>query len=62
MIGTKPTAADKQQFIALLENGMKAGALAHFAADTTLNTTKINLVGLTQTDIEYVPVRYMTTF
>ena len=56
VIGTKPTAADKQPFIALLENGMSAGALAHLAADTSFNTTNINLVGLAQTGIEYIPV------
>jgi hypothetical protein len=49
-------AADKQPFIALLENGMTAGALAHLAADTSFNTTNINLVGLAQTGIEYIPV------
>ncbi len=56
VIGTKPTAADKQPFIALLENGMTAGALAHLAADTSFNTININLVGLAQTGIEYIPV------
>ena len=56
VIGTKPTAADKQPFIALLENGMTSGALAHLAADTSFNTTNINLVGLAQTGIEYIPV------
>ena len=56
VISTKPTAADKAPYIALLENGMSAGALAHLAADTTFNTTNINLVGLTQTGIEYIPV------
>jgi hypothetical protein len=56
VIGTKPTDADKQPFIALLENGMSAGALAHLAADTSFNTTNINLVGLAQTGIEYLPV------
>ena len=56
VIGTKPTAADKQLFIALLENGMSAGALAHLVADTSFNTTNINLVGLAQTGIEYIPV------
>ena len=56
MIGTQPTAADKQPFIALLENGMSASALAHLAADTSFNTTNINLVGLAQTGIEYIPV------
>ena len=56
VIGTKPTAADKQPFIALLDNGMSAGALAHLAANTSFNTTNINLVGLAQTGIEYIPV------
>jgi hypothetical protein len=56
VIGTKPTAADKAPYIALLENGMSAGALAHLAADSTFNTTNINLVGLAQTGIEYIPV------
>ena len=56
MIGTKPTAVDIQPFIALLDNGMSAGALAHLAADTSFNTTNINLVGLAQTGIEYMPV------
>ncbi|MFM9992476.1 MAG: hypothetical protein ACKVOY_13685 [Burkholderiaceae bacterium] len=56
VIGTKPTAADKAPFIALLENGMTAGALAHLAADTSFNTTNINLIGLAQTGIEYIPV------
>ena len=56
VIGTKPTAADKLPLIALLENGMTAGALAHLAADSSFNTTNINLVGLAQTGIEYLPV------
>jgi len=54
--GTKPSAADKQPFIALLENGMSGGALAHLAADTSFNATNINFVGLAQTGIEYIPV------
>jgi Ca2+-binding RTX toxin-like protein len=56
VIGTKPTAADKQPLIALLENGMSAGALAQLAADTSFNISNINLVGLAQTGIEYIPV------
>ena len=55
VIGFKPSAADKAPFIALLENGMTAGALAHMAADTSFNTSNINLVGLAQTGIEYIP-------
>jgi hypothetical protein len=56
VIGSKPTAADKAPYIALLENGMTAGALAHLAADSSFNTTNINLVGLAQTGIEYIPI------
>jgi hypothetical protein len=56
VIGTKPTEADKQPYIALLENGMTAGALARLASDSSFNTTNINLVGLAQTGIEYIPV------
>ena len=56
VIRTKPTATDKQPFISLLENGMTAGALAHLAADTSFNTANINLVGLAQIGIEYIPV------
>ena len=54
--GIKPTATEKQPFLALLENGMTAGALAQLAADTSFNTTNINLVGLAETGIEYIPV------
>lgn len=56
VIGTKPTSADKAPFISLLENGMSAGALAHLAADSSFNITNINLVGLAQTGIEYIPI------
>jgi hypothetical protein len=55
VIGTQPTQSEKAPFIALLENGMSAGALAHLAADSTFNTTNINLIGLAQTGIEYIP-------
>lgn len=56
VIGTKPTDADKQPFIELLENGMTPSALAHLAADSSFNTTNINLVGLAQAGIEYIPI------
>lgn len=56
VIGSKPTANDKVPFIAMLENGMSPGALVQLAADSSFNITNINLVGLTQTGIEYIPV------
>jgi hypothetical protein len=40
----------------MLQNGMTPGALAHLAAETGLNTTNINLVGLAQTGVEYMPI------
>ena len=56
LVGTTASTADKAHFIKLLEEGMTAGALAWLAADTTFNKVNINLVGLAQTGIEYIPV------
>jgi RTX calcium-binding nonapeptide repeat (4 copies) len=53
VIQTTATTNDKAPYIAMLENGMTPGALAHLAADTAFNTTNINLTGLTLTGIEY---------
>jgi hypothetical protein len=55
VIGTTATAADKAPYIDMLQNGMSPGALAQLAADTSFNTVNINLVGLMQTGIEYIP-------
>lgn len=56
VVGSAPSAEDKAPFIKMLEDGMAPGTLARIAADTSLNTTNINLVGLAQTGIEYTPV------
>jgi hypothetical protein len=56
VVGLVPSTADKAPFIKMLEDGMAPGALAQMAADTSFNTTNINLVGLAQTGIEYTPV------
>ena len=56
VIGSPASALDKAPLIKLLADGMKAGDLASLAADTALNITNINLVGLAQTGIEYIPV------
>jgi hypothetical protein len=53
VIRTTAAAIDKAPYIAMLENGMSPGALAHLAADTASNTTNINLTGLALTGIEY---------
>jgi hypothetical protein len=56
VIGTTATNNDKAPYLAMLENGMTSGALAHLAADTAFNTTNINLTGLALTGIEYITV------
>jgi hypothetical protein len=56
VIGTQPSIADKSPLIAMLQKGMTPGALAQLAADSTFNTSNINLVGLAQTGIEYIPI------
>ena len=56
VIGAPASAQDKAPFVKMLADGMKAGDLVALAADTAYNTTNINLVGLAQTGIEYIPV------
>lgn len=55
IVGSAPSTADKAPFIKMLEDGMAPGTLARIAADSSINTTNINLVGLAQTGIEYTP-------
>jgi hypothetical protein len=56
VIGTVATEANLAPYIKMLTDGMKVGDLVVLAADTSFNTTNINLVGLAQTGIEYLPV------
>jgi hypothetical protein len=53
VIGSAPSATDKAPYIQMLASGTKVGDLAVLAADTSFNTTNINLTGLAQTGIEY---------
>lgn len=55
VVGSVPTAFDKAPFIQMLEGGISPGALAYMSANTTLNASNINLVGLSQTGVEYLP-------
>lgn len=55
VIGTEATPAIKAPYIKMLSDGMKIGDLVVLAAETSFNTTNINLVGLAQTGIEYIP-------
>jgi|GEM_PF-1828769 len=56
VIGTEATMAIKAPYIKMLTDGMKVGDLVVLAADTSFNTANINLIGLAQTGIEYIPV------
>ena len=56
VFGTTASISDKAPYIKLLDDGMNPGTLAWLAADTTFNKVNINLVGLAQTGIEYIPV------
>jgi Ca2+-binding RTX toxin-like protein len=56
VIGTEATPEIKAPYIKMLTDGMKVGDLVVLAADTSFNTTNINLVGLAQTGIEYIPM------
>lgn len=54
LFGAAPTAAQAAPYVTMLDNGSyTAGTLGVLAADTSFNTTNINLVGLHQTGIHY---------
>lgn len=55
VIGSAPGAADLALYKGLLDSGaMTQASLGVLAADTTFNTTRINLTGLAGTGIEYL--------
>jgi Ca2+-binding RTX toxin-like protein len=56
VVGFTASESDKAPYIKMLNDGMKPGELVVLAADTIFNTANINLVGLTQTGIEYTLV------
>jgi hypothetical protein len=56
VVGSAPSANDKAPVVKMLEDGMAPGVLARLVAETSFNTTNVNLVGLAQTGIEYTPV------
>jgi hypothetical protein len=56
IVGSAPSAAEKAPFIEMLENGFSRGEFVKLAAETPLNSTNIDLVGLAQTGIEYLPI------
>jgi len=55
VFGKAPAAADIAPFKQMLDSGeISVGALTTLAADTSYNTINIDLVGLSQTGIEYI--------
>ena len=56
VFGTTASISDKAPYVKLLDDGMSPGTLAWLAADSDFNKVNINLVGLAQTGIEYLPV------
>ncbi len=56
VVGSAPGAADLAFYVGLLNNGTyTAASLGVLAADTALNTDNINLVGLANSGLEYLP-------
>jgi len=55
VVGTVASSDTKAPFVKLLADGMKVGDFVVLAAETSFNTTNINLVGLVQTGVEYIP-------
>ncbi len=53
VVGSAPTAEQKAPFVAMLDQGTSVGALTTMAADTDLNATQIDLVGLVQHGLGY---------
>ena len=55
LFGAAPTAAQAAPYVAMLDSGSSTpGALGVMAADLSLNTDNIHLVGLQATGIHYV--------
>lgn len=55
---TDPTHEEKQPFVEMLNNGeISAATLTLLAADTTVNADNINLAGLMQSGIEFIPTQ-----
>ena len=53
VVGSAPTAGQVQPFVDMLNGGITTGQFGVLVAGTTLNQQNINLVGLTQTGLEF---------
>lgn len=57
VVGSTIPAAEKSQYVSLLSSGsMSVGDLVTLAADTSLNASNIDLVGLAQTGLAYAAI------
>lgn len=57
VVGLAPSQAEREFYVGLLDSGAYSSAsLGVLAADTPMNATNINLVGLTQTGLAYLPL------
>ena len=57
VVGTAPSQAEVNAFVGLLNNGtFTQVSLTTFAADHALNTTRIDLAGIAEHGLEYIPV------
>ncbi len=56
VVGFEANPDQKAPYVKMLGDGMKAGDLVVMAGDLALNTIKINLTGLAQSGLEYLPV------
>lgn len=57
IVGTAPSQAEVDTYVGLLTDGtFTQVSLTTFAADHPLNITRIDLVGIAQTGLEYIPV------
>lgn len=54
VVGSLPAADQAQPFVNLLNQGMSTGALVMLAAETSINQSNVNLVGLATTGVEYI--------
>jgi serralysin len=53
VVGSAPTTAQAAPYLQMLQTGTSPGDLAVLAEDTALNASRINLVGLSSTGIQY---------
>ena len=55
LFGSGPSAQQAAEYVVLLDDQkISVGGLTVLAADTGLNTANINLVGLSQTGLDYI--------